>query len=148
MDLPEIRESARLTSGKLIKYAREGILTLLDLPPDLKERLATTRPLDVSPLKMFVEGHLTGSVADPTKLGHGQFPYPEMDWNNHLADYANLPDGRARVSPTINATCMVAEGVLVTLEGYGIGIGLTEQDVYEYTGPDQDHESEPANPAS
>jgi hypothetical protein len=67
LDMPLIREAAPRVTGKLFEYMRCGMLDLMDLDPEVREALATTRPLDITPIHSSITGVLTGDVADPRK---------------------------------------------------------------------------------
>jgi hypothetical protein len=66
LDMPSIHAVARQVTPKLFGYAREGVLDLLDLDADVRERLGKLRVLDVTPLHMEMRGVLTGTWQMPT----------------------------------------------------------------------------------
>jgi len=66
LDMPSIRAVAQQVTPKLFGYVREGVLDLLTLEGDVRERLGKLRVLDVTPLHMEMRGVLTGTWQMPT----------------------------------------------------------------------------------
>jgi hypothetical protein len=99
LDMPSIRAVARQVTPKLFGYVRDGVLDLLNLESDVRQRLGKLRVLDVTPLHMEMRGVLTGEVADADQLGFESDPYPRMDPQLTLDELSYGPDGQLTVSP-------------------------------------------------
>jgi hypothetical protein len=135
LDMPSIRAVAQQVTPKLFGYVREGILDLLNLEADVRERLGKLRVLDVTPLHMTMKGVLTGDVADTDQLGFESDPYPRMDPQLTLDELTYQPDCRLTVSPRYTYTVRIAPGIQFTLSQTAVAIGLNEAAGFEATGP-------------
>jgi hypothetical protein len=133
--MPSIRAVAQQVTPKLFGYVREGILDLLNLEADVRERLGKLRVLDVTPLHMTMKGVLTGDVADTDQLGFESDPYPRMDPQLTLDELTYQPDGRLTVSPRYTYTVRIAPGIQFTLSETAVAIGLNDPAGFEATGP-------------
>ena len=74
LDMPLIRDAGAEATPKLFDYVRKGILNLLDVDPQVRERLAGMSTVDVTPFHRSLQGVLAGDVADPLKLGPDPMP--------------------------------------------------------------------------
>jgi len=135
LDMPSIRAVARQVTPKLFGYVRDGVLDLLDLETDVRERLGKLRVLDVTPIHMEMRGVLTGNVADADQLGFESDPYPRMDPQLTLDELTYGPDGQLTVSPRNTYTVRIAEGVQFTPSETALVIGLNDPAGFEATGP-------------
>jgi hypothetical protein len=124
LDMPLLREAAPRFTAKLFEYVRRGMLDLMELDPDVREALASTRPLDISPIHSSITGVLSGDVSDRNGLGADGDPYPRLDWETSIEEYTPLPDGRATVKPRINCTVCTAPGVFFRGDRHIVAIGL------------------------
>jgi hypothetical protein len=70
-DMASIRADAQHVTPKLFEYIREGVLDLLNLDADVRDRLAKMTLLDVTPLYAVMKGVLSGDMGDVDKLGFG-----------------------------------------------------------------------------
>jgi hypothetical protein len=125
LDMPLIREAAPRVTGKLFDYVRRGMLDLMDLDPAVREALASTRPLDITPIHSSITGVLTGDVSNPDRLGDDE-PYPRLDWQTAIEEYTPLPDGRATIKPRITWTARIAPGVFFTADRHRVAVGLND----------------------
>jgi hypothetical protein len=135
LDMPSIRAVAREVTPKLFGYVRNGILDLLDLETDVRERLGKLPVLDVTPFHAEMKGVLTGEVADPDQLGFESDPYPRMDPHLTLDELAYRPDGQLTMSPRTTYTVRIAPGVQFTAMETGLAIGLNDPDKFEASAP-------------
>ncbi len=132
MDLPKYRAAAEQHARPIMDYVRAGLLDLLDLSEPTRTELIDKRPIDVSPFWHAVTGELHGKVEDPTLLAEPGQLFPYADWHTTLDDVRRLPNGRLQMTPRINLTPHVAEGVQVTFTGHGVGVGLSDADLFDY----------------
>jgi hypothetical protein len=135
LDMPSIRTVARQVTPQLFGYVRDGVLDLLNLKADVRERLGKLPLLDVTPFHAEMKGVLTGEVADPTQLGFEGDPYPRMDPQLTLDELTYLPDGRLTMSPRNTYTVRIAPGVQFTAMETGLAIGLNDPDKFEASAP-------------
>lgn len=135
MSLPEYRAAADQHTRTLLDYVRVGLLNLLDLPDDVRTRLADKRPLDTSAIWQEIRGELHGPVQDPHQLGEAGAPYPYADWRTTLDDVQRTETGRLRITPRINLDMRFAPGVLLTTTYFGMAVGLNDADLFEYEPP-------------
>ena len=135
LDMPSIRTVARQVTPQLFGYVRDGVLDLLNLKADVRERLGKLPLLDVTPFHAEMKGVLTGEVADPTQLGFKGDPYPRMDPQLTLDELTYLPDGRLTMSPRNTYTVRIAPGVQFTAMETGLAIGLNDPDKFEASAP-------------
>jgi hypothetical protein len=135
LDMPSIRAVARQVTPKLFGYVRAGVLDLLDLDGDVRERLGKLRVLDVTPLHMEMRGVLTGDVADADELGFESDPYPRMDPQLTLDELTYQPDGRLTISPRLTYTVRIAPDVQFTPSETALVIGINDPAGFEATAP-------------
>lgn len=135
MDMPLIRTASLEVTPKLFGYVRRGILDLLSIDTDVRERLAGMRIVDVTPFHHSILGVLTGDVAEPAKLGPEGEPYPWMDWETTVEDVTVRPDGRNRLQPSYTFTARIAPGVLFTARGSRVAVGLNDPAEFVDPGP-------------
>ncbi|MFL6045866.1 MAG: hypothetical protein ACJ72M_12195 [Propionibacteriaceae bacterium] len=114
LDMPSIRAMAQQVTPELFDYVRDGVLDLLNLEAEIRERLGKLRVLDVTPLRMQMRGVLIGDVADADQLGFETDPYPRMDPQLILDELTYQSDGRLTVSPRYTYTVRIASGVQFT----------------------------------
>lgn len=132
MPLSEYQAAAAQHARALLDHVRAAVLSLLDLPEEVRGALAAKRPLDVSPPRQEIAGELHGDVQDPDGLGEAGQPHPYADWRTTLAGLERQPDGRLRVQAQVDLTWHLAQGVLMTATSHGLGVGLTDPDLFDY----------------
>jgi len=135
MPLPEYRAAAEQHSRALLDYVRLGMLTLLDLPEDVRSQLVDKRPVDTSAIWQEIRGELHGAVQDPDQMGEGEAPYPYADWRTTLDDAHRTDAGKLRTTSRINLDMHFAPGVLLTTTYFGMAVGLNDPDLFEYEPP-------------
>jgi hypothetical protein len=79
VDMASVRRDAQQVTRKLFEYVRGGVLDLLHLDADVRDRLAKMTLLDITPLHAVMEGVMSGDVGDVDKLGFDGEPYPRME---------------------------------------------------------------------
>ncbi len=132
MDLPKYRAAAEQHARPLMNYVREAVLDLLDVDEPVRTELNDKPPIDVSPIWHAVTGVLHGKVEDPTLMAEPGQAFPYADWHITLDDNWRLPDGRLRMTPRMHLTAHIAEGVQITWTGHGLGVGLSDFDLFDY----------------
>jgi hypothetical protein len=135
VDMPSIRAVAQQVTPRLFGYVREGVLDLLHLEADVRERLGKLRVLDVTPLHTTMKGVLTGEVADTDQLDFESDPYPRMDPQLTLDELTYQPDGQLTVSPRLTYTVRIAPGVQFTPSETALAIGLNDPVGFDATAP-------------
>jgi hypothetical protein len=143
-DMPYIRTASTAVTPKLFGYVRKGILDLLNLDPQVRDRLAAMSPVDITPFQHSIIGVFTGDVADPAKLGPSGEPYPWLDWEIPIDDVTVLPDGRVEVKPSYTITPQLAPDVHFTPFGWRVAVGLN--DPAEFATPVTEGEHQEADP--
>ena len=78
-DLDKIAENAVKCADKTFHYVRQTILELLNLQPEVTERLMSIEPKDVQSRRKVVRGRLVGAVDDPAAPDQ---MYPILEWNS------------------------------------------------------------------
>ena len=101
MDMPSIRAAAEQVTPKLFGYVRDGVLDLLNLETDVRDRLGKMPVLDGTPFHMAMKGHLTGEVADPDQL---DFPGDPIQGGTGSSRWTICPTARMAGSPSRRAT--------------------------------------------
>jgi hypothetical protein len=132
LDLPLIRTDAERVTPKLFEYVRGGILDLLDLDVDMRDRLAGMSPIDITPFRHGVAGVLTGNVADPTRLGADGEAYPRLDAHATIDDHTDLLGGGRTVTRHTTHVLQAAPGTLFTLLDQRMDIGLNSPAEFEF----------------
>ncbi len=135
MDMPSIRAAAEQVTPKLFGYVRDGVLDLLNLETDVRDRLGKMPVLDVTPFHMAMKGHLTGEVADPDQLDFPGDPYPRMDGQLTLDDLSYSADGRLSISPRHTYTVRIAPAVQFTPMETALAVGLNDPAKLEAIAP-------------
>ncbi len=132
MDLRKYRAAAEQHARPLMNYVRAAVLDLLDVGEPVRTELNDKRPIDVSPIWHAVTGELHGNVEDPTRMAEAGQSFPYADWHITLDDNWRLPDGRLRMAPRMHLTAHIAEDVQITWTGHGLGVGLSDADLFDY----------------
>lgn len=135
VDMPSIRAEARQLTPKLFEYVRGGVLDLLNLDSDVRDRLMRMYLLDITPFRAAMKGVLTGDVADPDQLGFEGDPYPRMDPQTSIDDLTYQSDGRLTMSPRMTNTVRIAPGAQFTPSETALAVGLNSPPEFEATAP-------------
>jgi len=78
-DLDKIAEHAVKCADKTFHYVRQTVLELLNLPPEVAEKLMAIKPKDVQSRRKVVRGRLIGAVDDPAAADQ---MYPILEWKS------------------------------------------------------------------
>jgi hypothetical protein len=135
MDMPSVRAVAQQVTPKLFEYVRRGLLDLINLGTDVRERLAKMTVADITPFHAVMTGVLIGDVADVDHLGFADDPYPRMDPETTINDLTYLPDGRLTMTPSTTYTVRIASGVEFTGSEWALAIGLNDPTAFGGTTP-------------
>jgi hypothetical protein len=135
LDMPSIRTVAQQVTPKLFGYVRGGVLDLINLDADVRDRLARMAVVDITPFHAVMTGVLMGDVADADHLGFESDPYPRMDPETTIEDLTYLPGGRLTMTPSITYTVRIAPGIEFTGSEWAIAIGLNDPAGFESTAP-------------
>ena len=135
LDMPSIRTVAQQVTPKLFGYVRGGVVDLINLDADVRDRLARMAMVDTTPFHAVMTGVLMGDVADADHLGFESDPYPRMDPETTIEDLTYLPDGRLTMTPSITYTMRIAPGIEFTGSEWAMAIGLNDPAGFESTAP-------------
>jgi hypothetical protein len=135
MDMPSVRADAQQVTRKLFEYVREGVLDLLNLDTDVRDRLAKMTLLDVTPLYAVMKGVLSGDVDDVDQLGFGGDNYPRMEPEIKIDEIKYQPDGRLTVTPSFTYTVQTAAGVEFTPQMTAMAVGINDPGAFLASGP-------------
>jgi hypothetical protein len=134
-DMPSIRADAQQVTRKLFEYVRGGVLDLLNLDVDVRNRLGKMPLLDITSLHAVMKGVLSGDVGDVDQLGFGGDPYPRMEPQVKIDEITYQPDGRLTVSPSFTYTVRTAKRVNFEPQMTAMAVGINDPSSFLATGP-------------
>jgi hypothetical protein len=135
LDMSVIRADAQQVTRKLFEYVRGGVLDLLNLDADVRDRLDKMTLLDITPLHAVMKGVMSGDVGDVEKLGFEGDPYPRMEPQVKFDEVNYQPDGRLTVTPSFTYTVRTRPGVDFTPQMTAMAVGINDPGAFMATGP-------------